>query len=183
MNDIVDVLKEIFEKSNLCFLKNDKSLLIHNVSERSWYSRFAIYMTELIKKYGIKNYYVDTEYNRNGNRLKTVFDTNLEIINITCDVILHSRGTVFENDNLICIEMKKSNALFTDKEEDKKRLKLLTKNSYDGIWSADGQTLPEHVCGYKLGIYYEINIESKSIYIEYYENGELKTYKNMENVF
>lgn len=183
MNDIVDELIEIFEKSNLCFLKNDKSLLINNVSERSWYSRFAIYMTDLIKKYGIKNYYVDTEYNRNGNKLKTVFDTNLEIINITCDVILHSRGTIFENDNLICIEMKKSNASFNDKEEDKKRLKLLTKKSYDDIWSIDGNILPEHVCGYKLGIYYEVNIESKSIYIEYYENGELKSYKNMKKAF
>ena len=183
MNNTVNILIDIFEKANSCFLENDKSLLINNVSERSWYSRFAIYMTEFIGKSGIKNYYVDTEYNRNGNRLKTVFDVDLEIINITCDIILHSRGTIFENDNLICIEMKKSNALFKDKEDDKKRLKLLTKNSYDGIWSADGNTLPEHVCGYKLGIYYEVNVEDRTIYIEYYENGKLKTCKKMKNTF
>jgi len=155
-------------------LKNDSGLLSSNVSERSWYSRFSIYLTEQVKKSKLNGYYVDTEYNRNGNKLKTIFDNNtLEIFNITCDLIIHSRGEIYSNDNLICIEMKKSNSPESKKEEDKKRLRLLTKKSFNDVWSADGKALPEHVCGYKLGIYYEVDIKNKFIYIEYYVDGKL----------
>lgn len=54
----------------------------------------------------------------------------------------------------------------------------MTRESYDGVWSFDGKTLPEHVCGYDLGIYYEVNIKHKLIYIEYYAKGKkIKVYK------
>ena len=58
-------------------------------------------------------------------------------------------------------------------DPDRKRLKLLTKVSFDDIWSADGRSLPEHVCGYVLGVYYEINYRRKEILIEYYYKGEM----------
>lgn len=177
-------LIKIFEDSNLSFLNIDKSLLLTNTSERSWYNRFAIYMTEQIKKYGLEDYYVDTEYNRNGNNLKTIFNNDdLKIINVTCDIILHSRGKIIDNDNLICIEIKKSTAPQNEKKADKNRLMLLTKKSYNDIWSADGKTLPEHVCGYKLGVYYEVNVQKKSIYLEYYIDGELLDTKTLKNIF
>lgn len=51
-----------------------------------------------------------------------------------------------------------------EKENDKARLVALTKDSYDGVWSFDGKTLPEHVCGYDLGIYYEIDSNNCLIY-------------------
>lgn len=35
----------------------------------------------------------------------------------------------------------------------------------------------EHVCGYELGIYYEIDRKCSSIYVEYYTKGKiLKSY-------
>ena len=32
---------------------------------------------------------------------------------------------------------------------------------------------PENVCGYKLGIYYEVNLKKHTIRIEYYYTGQL----------
>ena len=48
-----------------------------------------------------------------------------------------------EQDNLICIEMKKSNRLEKQKVKDKNRVKILTKKSYDDVYLFDGKTLPE----------------------------------------
>lgn len=115
---------------------------------------------------------VDTEYNRNNGKLKTILDNNMEIIPVTCDIIVHSRGDNKLQDNLICIEMKKSTSNNADKIKDKKRLKILTRKSYDNIWSADGISLPKHVCGYLLGIYYEVNTKTRKILIEDYSDGE-----------
>lgn len=168
-----ELLIKIFEKANDKFIKNDMSLMELDVSERSWYSRFSIYLEETLKENNIIGYFVDTEYNRNGNRLKTIFDEdNLEIINITCDVIVHSRGENIKQDNLICIEMKKEEAPKQEKENDKKRLKILTKSSYDFIWSVDGKCLPEHVCNYLLGVYYEFDKRNNILKIEYYKEGK-----------
>ena len=67
--------------------------------------------------------------------------------------------------------MKKSNRSKKEKDADKKRLKALTKNSFDDLWSFDGTSLPEHVCRYKLGVYYEINYRKHTILLEYYYHG------------
>ena len=77
---------------------------------------------------------------------------------------MHSRGNHIEQDNLIAIEMKKSNASEEEKQKDKDRLKALTKDSFDDVWSFDGTTLPEHVCRYLIGIYYEINFSLPVLY-------------------
>lgn len=171
---------KIFEDSNKLFLKNEKELINSRVSERAWYTRLAIYFNKIIEEIGIdKDYFVDTEYNRNLGKLKTILDdtNNYEILEITCDFLLHSRGNVISQDNLICIEMKKSTAKNKDKEDDKKRVRILTKDSSDDVWSGDGKCLPEHVCRYILGIYYEINIRKKEVYIEYYNRGKrIKNY-------
>ena len=118
------------------------------------------------------NYHVDVEYNRNQGRIKTIIADDFSIVNITCDLIVHSRGENIEQDNLICLEMKKSSRPNKEKIKDKERVRILTKDSYDDIWSYDGKTLPEHVCRYVLGIYYEINYGEKMISIEYYSKGE-----------
>lgn len=165
---------DVFEKANELFLKEQKDLIISNVAERCWYTSFAIYLNEQITKNNIKGYYVDTEYNRNKGKLKTIFDNenDFKIYKINCDVIVHSRGKNVKQDNLICIEMKKSTASKDAKISDKRRVKILTKDSFDDIWSYDGKSLPEHVCRYKLGVYYEINIRRQRVLIEYYEKGE-----------
>lgn len=92
------------------------------------------------------------------------------MIKINCDLIVHSRGEYVRRDNLIAIEMKKAYRSKKSKDSDRDRLKALTKESYD-IFSADGKTLPEHVCGYGLGVYYEVNYKKSQILLEYYYKG------------
>lgn len=173
----LEYLQDLFIQANELFLKQEKELILSTVSERSWYTRFAIYLNKILEETNIKDYYIDTEYNRNNGKLKTIFDSNaLEVISITCDIILHSRGKNPYLDNLICIEMKKSNRPMREKINDKKRLQLLTKKTYDNVWSFDGRALPEYVCGYQLGIYYEMNIKKQVVAIEYYQDGEIIGY-------
>lgn len=135
---------------------------------------------ERLKQTIYNNYYVDVEYNRNkSGKLKTIVKTikgqKLNIIRINCDLIVHSRGECLEQDNLIAIEMKKSKRSKTSKENDKDRLKCLTKDSFDDVWTFDGKSLPEHVCRYIIGIYYEINYNKRQIKLEYYYKGKLES--------
>lgn len=69
--------------------------------------------------------------------------------------------------------MKKSNRPNAEKLADRKRLRTMTKASYDGVWSWEGEAHPEHVCGYLLGVYMILDINSRSSNIEYYKLGEL----------
>jgi len=125
------------------------------------------------------DYKVDVEYNRNkGGKLETITTDGTNSLNITCDLIVHSRGASKIQDNLIAIEMKKSTRTKKSRNKDRDRLKALTKSEFDDVWSYDGTCLPEHVCRYVLGIYYEINYNTRNIQIEYYKEGLLKkTYK------
>lgn len=75
------------------------------------------------------------------------------------------------HDNLIALEMKKSTARPCYKEKDRERLQCLTKHPDGDVWSYDGKTFPEHVCGYDLGIYYEVDFRRNMVVIEYYKDG------------
>ena len=124
-------------------------------------------------EYDLGSYYADLEYNRKqGGRIKTILDDDMEVVTINCDIILHSRGRSVQLDNLIAIEMKKSSRSQESKNSDRKRLRALTKRSYDGVWSYDGKTHPEHVCNYQLGFYIELNISSHTFLFERYEQGQ-----------
>lgn len=167
-------LKRIFEEANQSFLQEEKSLFDMQVSERTLCGALMLHLTEKIKGTVFEGYKADVEYNRNkGRRLKTIKDRYDRIININCDLILHSRGENIEQDNLIAIEMKKETGRPEEKIKDKERLEALTKESFDDIWSYDGKSLPEHVCRYIIGVYYEINYRSNTILIEYYRGGKL----------
>ena len=135
-----------------------------------------LHIHDIIKDNGAyTGYYADVEYNRNQGGIKTIRktiqDIHEEIIPINCDLILHSRGEIVEQDNLIAIEMKKSNASAREKQKDRERLIALTKDSFNDVWAWDNN-FPEHVCRYVLGVYYEINYNRKEITIEYYRRGE-----------
>ena len=121
------------------------------------------------------NYFVDIEYNRNkGGKLKTIVNGSETPVAITCDLIVHSRGTITSQDNLIAIEMKRSSHLQSEKNKDRLRLKCLTRGTFDNdIFSYDGKVLPEHVCRYILGVYYELDSRNRKATIEYYVNGEI----------
>ena len=169
---------ELFEQANDNFLINNDSLFLSNVNERSLCSALMLCLNnQIVSEPSFKGYYTDVEYNRNQGKIKTIIQTNQgqksKIVTINCDLILHSRGEHPEQDNLIAIEMKKSTRSKEERNADRDRLKALTADSFDNIWSFDGQTLPEHVCRYVLGVYYEINIRQNTILIEYYRQGEL----------
>ena len=46
------------------------------------------------------------------------------------------------------------------------------RRAYDGVWSNDGTTHPEHVCGYRLGVFIELNNTTRTAHIEYFMGGE-----------
>lgn len=171
-------LLELFYTSNKIFTEKEKNLILSWVSERSLCWKLAFYLNNEIIKSEFKNYHVDIEYNRNYEwKIKTIIDSNLEVINITCDIIIHSRWENTNQDNLIAIEMKKSVWKIEEKNKDRNRLIALTKKSFNDTWSFDWTTLPEHVCGYILWIYYEVDIHNKTILIEEYKRWKLKNSK------
>lgn len=175
-----DDLKRIFHLANKDFMDLDMDLFKMRVAERTLCGALMLRLYEQLKQTKYADYYVDVEYNRNkGNKLekhiKTINGPISDSIRINCDLIVHSRGKNLKQDNLIAIEMKKSIRSKNDKENDRIRLKCLTKDSFDDSWSFDGQSLPKHVCRYVIGIYYEININRKQILLEYYYKGHLES--------
>lgn len=170
----------LFERVNDVFLEGEQGLLRNQVSEQALCGRLMLHLNASIAQdESLSGYYADVEYNRSGGSIKAIKKTirgvNEQIISIKCDLILHSRGERPEQDNLIALEMKKSKRKKLKNQSDRDRLIALTKDSFDDIWSYDGITLPEHVCRYVLGVYYEIIYDLNLILIEYYEKGEMIT--------
>jgi hypothetical protein len=173
---MLDEMISIFENANQVMLLDDIDLFLMKVSERTLCGALMGQLNKVLENTKYSQYYVDVEYNRNkGAKLKTYLKTMKgpeEVpVPIQCDLIVHSRGHNIKQDNLIALEMKKHNRPNSDKKNDRERVRILTKNSFDDVWSFDGTTLPEHVCRYKLGVYYEINFSRKQILVEYYTEG------------
>ncbi|WP_166333929.1 hypothetical protein [Sphingobacterium chungjuense] len=168
-----DIAFKIFKESFDVFVIRERDNIFSNIAERNLCGRLAIYITEKLSKYGFTNYYADTEYNRKqGGEIKTIIDEDMEVIKIQSDLIVHTRGQIVQYDNLIAIEMKKSNRPDAEKVADRKRLRAMTKCREDDIWSYDGNTHPEHVCGYAVGIYIILNIPSETCTLEIYNRGQ-----------
>lgn len=168
-------LKKLFLKANDAFLTRDIDLIKTDVSEPTLCSALKSRLETYLEKEGIADYFVDLEYNRNNGQIKTIIDDNLAIVKIKCDFILHSRGHNIAQDNLLALEMKKSYRSRYSKDKDRNRLIALTKSSYDNdVWSYDGTTMPEHVCRYIIGIYYEVDILHNKIILKFYRQGALE---------
>jgi hypothetical protein len=168
-------LKKLFNDAVTIFLRNERENIINNVAERNLCARLSYYIENLLSSYKLSGYFADPEYNRKQNgEVKTILDKELKVVNIQCDIILHSRGHNIKNDNLVAIEMKKAYQNDIEKNNDRERLRALTKDSYNEIWSNDGKTHPEHVCGYSLGVYMEIDSNNKTCLLEFYEKGQKK---------
>jgi len=164
----------IFETANRSFLKRETEGILLGVSERNLCGALMLHLRNVLDKTRYHEYHVDVEYNRNKEgKLKTIINGHPTPITICCDLIVHSRGNIIAQDNLIALEMKRNTHPEEDKIKDKIRLKCLTKDSFDDVWSFDGTSLPEHVCRYTLGIYYEINTEKRLIDMKYYVQGRL----------
>lgn len=154
------------------FFKKEISSILNDVSERNLCARLAMHFEHHMREIGLNGYYADPEYNRKQEgRVKTILSGNMEVVQITCDLIIHSRGEIPVKDNLIAIEMAKINKSSGDVLSDRQRLMALTKSSYDEIWSFDGETLPEHVCGYIKGLYLIIDSKNRQAKVEHYAQG------------
>lgn len=173
---------KLFEDSNLAFLRDEANLILSGVSERCMCGALMTCIRYKLDETDFSDYHADIEYNRNFNRrIKTIIGDNQEVINITCDLIIHSRGEKPEQDNLLAIEMKRINHPEAEKTKDRNRLIALTRPTFDeNVWTYDGVTLPRHVCGYILGVFYEINSKERQILMEYYINGELNNSKTIK---
>lgn len=139
-----------------------------------------MHMDRFARAHQLNGYHVDIEYNRKQNGLiKAILDGGERVIRINCDLILHSRGSSVAKDNLIAVEMKKVTRSALEKQSDRNRLCALTKRSFDDIWSNDGVTHPEHVCGYRLGAFIQLDRKERRCLVEYFQDGraiEERTY-------
>lgn len=157
-------LKGIFLEANRAFLENHAILLKRELSERCLCGALMYELNKQLEKKNLKKYHADIEFNRdegNVKRISYITDDGVYLKCIFTDIIVHSRGEV-SLDNLIALEMKKSSASQKEIDDDKARLKQLTK-----------QNTNTSFCnyGYILGIYYEINLDKEEIKIEFFYNG------------
>lgn len=166
-------LVQLFEKANKNFLKKNTNILLRDISERTLCGALMLEIYEIIRENDdYAGYYVDVEYNRNLGHCedKKRISENVND-NINCDLILHSRGNITRQDNLIALEMKKAKRPPSEKREDKDRLRSLTRTPNN--ISEFELNLPEYVCGYLLGVYCEVNYKKRIIKYQFYRNGRL----------
>lgn len=168
------VLDEIVDKSLDEFFLREAEVIVEQVAERNNCARLGIYLQQQAHNFGLTKYFADAEYNRKqGGQVKTIFGSDMKGVTIQCDLILHSRGESKVEDNLIAFEMKKAERSPQEKDADRERLRVMTNKSYGkNTWSNDGTTHPEHVCGYRIGVYLEISARDRSAKIEIYKNGK-----------
>ena len=163
---MADVLNAVFAEALKQFVGREHSLVRRDVHEQAICGRLARYVEVAKDNHGLAQYYVDVKYNRHGERRKTILNAKTgQPINIVCDLILHSRGEL-EDDNLIAVEMKKADGSETDKQNDRERLQALTTACPEGAPS-------EHVCGYKVGHFLEVDVKNASLLVEEYRAGKL----------
>jgi hypothetical protein len=163
----------VFEDALKAFLRAEGASLRSNVSERNTCGRLAIFLQKQLESDGFVGYYADPEYNRKQEgRVKTIIDENLRVVQITADLIAHTRGEQpFPHDNLIAVEAKKIGRSEADKDDDRVRLRAMTKSPGEGVWPVDGAQ-PEHVCGYAVGVFLDIDAVGRRIGLEYFKRGE-----------
>lgn len=161
----------LFQNAFRCFLDKDAASIRNNISERNLCGRLAMQLENLLPSYHLEGYYADPEYNRKQEgQIKTIVSNDMVVIKVTCDLIVHSRGEK-GRDNLIAIEMAKPDKTDEQIHSDRLRLMALTKKSFDYVWSYDGVTHPEHVCGYLLGAFIMVDRVTQIASVEFFEDG------------
>lgn len=104
------------------FLRLESANIGSGISERNLCGRLSIAFNTQLEAHGFQGYFVDPEYNRKQNgEIKTILDEEYQVVTINCDLIVHTRGASVRHDNLIAIEMKKSNRPVNDKNNDRRR--------------------------------------------------------------
>ena len=171
--DMKNKLLHIFYCANRDFLIRDESNILRDVSERSLCASLKSKLEKHLENTLFRDYYVDTEYNRNGDKIKAILTdsgTPREAkVTVVCDLIVHSRGEK-PKDNLIAIEMKKRGRDLEEIESDVDRLLALTNkrsNNYNWGNSIDLETVSD----YELGILYIIDRKLKEIELRFFSDG------------
>jgi hypothetical protein len=168
------LIESVFASSLKQFLEREVQEILEGTNERNNCSRWAMYLEKAAHEQGLTQYVADAEYNRKQDgKIKTILDGQHHVVTINCDLILHTRGANISEDNLIAIEMKKSDRPDEEKQSDRQRLRALTKASYDGAWMNDGTNPPEHVCGYRLGAFVELDRRQRSCTVEFFKGGNV----------
>lgn len=166
-------IEKIFSEALDEFLAREYALVRKDAHEQSLCGRLAIYLDHAKDRYGLKSYYVDVEYNRHGEGRKQILHPLTgEHIDVVCDVLLHSRAEL-QDDNLIAVEMKKDYVAPERKQADRERLQALTMPLPEG-----GEL--DYVCGYKLGYYLEVDIGNATLLIEEYREGKMTQHRAAE---
>jgi len=170
---IKNELLSVFYRANRDFLIKDESNIIRDVSERSLCASLKSQLEKHLENTLFRDYYVDTEYNRNGDKIKAVLTergTSREAkVTVVCDLIVHSRGEK-PKDNLIAIEMKKRGSDLEKIKSDADRLMALTnKQSNNFHW--EGSIDLETVSDYELGILYIIDRKLREIELRFFSDG------------
>jgi hypothetical protein len=163
---MTDILREIIKQAVSELLNREYTLIRKNAHEQAICNRLARYVEVAKDNHGLKQYYVDVEYDRHGERRKTIYNVKTGVpINIVSDLLLHSRGEQ-EIDNLIAVEMKKASGKAKDKQSDRERLQALTT-------TRPNDAPPGHVWDYMVGYYLEVDVKNASLLVEEYEAGKL----------
>ena len=166
-------LEDIFREAVEEFLAREFALVRKDAHEQSFCGRLAIYIDHAKDRHGLEPYYVDVEYNRQGEgRKRIIHPVTREPIHVVCDLLLHSRGEL-RDDNLIALEMKKAEAKSEDKQSDRERLQALTTAAPEGAEE-------DYVCSYKLGYYLEVDIRNATLLIEEYREGNMTPHGTRE---
>lgn len=165
-------LLTIFYRANRDFLIKDESNILRDVSERSLCASLKSQLEKHLDGTRYNDYYVDTEYNRNGRQIKAILSeksTPREAkVTVVCDLIVHSRGEN-QKDNLIAIEMKKRGRDIKGIESDVDRLRALTnKRTNNFNW---GDMDLDTVSDYEIGILYIIDRAKKDIELRIFADG------------
>jgi hypothetical protein len=169
--ELVSVMAELmllFKEALFEFLRRERDNIRADISERNLCGRLMLYLDAARERFGLWEYFTDTEYNRNLGDLKRIRHNPEDAPDIiTCDLILHSRGRL-PADNLIAIEMKKKKHSRASKDADRKRLEALTR-SHAAAHRLSGKQ--DHVYGYQLGLFIELDTKRTAYLIEVYQEG------------
>lgn len=158
----------------LCVVhKKDSSLFEDDVNERDVCSHIMSEIEKIKNEKWFSNYSVDVDYNRMlGGGPKIIYDERIKKdIPIIPDLVIHGRGRINGHENLLCVEVKKSSASKSEKEDDLHRLRFLTRRSVKKIEKE------KYVFGYYVGIYYEYNSNKESSILKIFKYGcEIKAF-------
>jgi len=176
-----NILLNMLKRAIKILYETDYENIKLDVTEQNICARLAHHLENLMREYDnshirkmFKYYYVDVEYNRmvdlNGKKQKKsiIFPCGIEET-IICDLLVHSRGKVKKQDNLLALEMKKTKNEDSVDSDQERLMSLISPAPNDSQCKSMYNTL--------LGVFLEYNEnECNMICYEYYD-GEDKYMK------